>query len=271
MIILNKMFAEKVLSYMENMNRFLELLYKLPNVGEKLRIQVVENNNRKLKNVFGVIAQLGVIIAEFLRKLVYVLIFMYIPYRLIAHFCPLIAVHQQNTIIYMFFILSTLCGSFANTTIMAMGDRDYLMMRVMLISPYMNFLGKLAYKIVSDFVYFTIILTMFGVSFWHALCLSLLTAACRPVGEMIAIMIYESFAAIYENRGMFNGLIMAVCVLIAYGIPVLTRDVSEGWLKVAGLLPVIIMLFIGAAATAFLWWYKNYRKIVREAMHLKRV
>lgn len=270
MIIVKKMFAEKILRYMEMMNRFLLVLYRIPNLGDKLHEQIVDNNNRKLKTTFGVIAQIGIVLLEFLRKYIYVLIFMYVPYRLIARMCPLIASHQQTTMIYMFFMLSTICGSIANTTLMAMGDRDYLMMRVMLISPYMNFLGKLAYKIAADFVYFTIILTMFGVTFWRALCLSLFTAACRPVGEMFAILIYEKFTVIYENRGTFNGFIMAMCVLVAYGVPVLSRKVSSVWLAFAHPVSAIIMLMVGAAATAYLWWYKHYRKIVREAMHMKR-
>jgi hypothetical protein len=163
------------------------------------------------------------------------------------------------------------CGSIANTTLMAMGDRDYLMMRVMLISPYMNFLGKLAYKVATDFVYFTIILTMFGVSFGRALCLSLLTAACRPVGEMFAVLIFEKFESIYNNRGVFNGFVMAISILVAYGVPILERRVSSFWLIFANPLTALIMLVIGAAATTYLWWYKHYRKIVREAMHMKRV
>ena len=49
-------------------------------------------------------------------------------------------------------MLSTICGSLANTTIFAMGDRDYLMIRVMLVSPYMNFLGKFIYKLITEFM-----------------------------------------------------------------------------------------------------------------------
>lgn len=270
MIIVNKMFADKILRYVETMNRFLLMLYKLPGIGEKLYQQIVDNNNRKLKTTFGVLAQIGIVLFEFMRKYVYVLLFMYVPFRLIARVCPMVAIHQETTIVYMFFMLSAVCGSIANTTIMAMGDRDYLMIRVMLISPYMNFLGKLAYKVATDFVYFTIILTMFGVTFWRALCLSLFTAACRPVGEMIAILIYERFETVYARRGEFNGLIMGLCVLAAYGVPLLSRRMSSGWLVFAHPVSAVIMLLIGAAATAYLWSYKHYRKIVREAMHMKR-
>ena len=67
MIIVKKMFAEKILRYMEMMNRFLLVLYRIPNLGDKLHEQIVDNNNRKLKTTFGVTAQIGVVLLEFLR------------------------------------------------------------------------------------------------------------------------------------------------------------------------------------------------------------
>ena len=143
MIIYNKMFAEKILAHVEHTNRFLLMLYKVPGIGENLYQKIVFEDNRKLKDNLGRAAEVFLILLEFLRKYIYVLLFMYVPYRIIGHFCPLVASHQETTMVYLFFMLSSLCGSIANTTIMAMGDRDYLMIRVFLISPYMNFFGKL--------------------------------------------------------------------------------------------------------------------------------
>ena len=254
MIIFKKMFAEKILRFHEAMNRFSELLMRMPHLGDKIRNQIEENDNYRLKMTFGVIAQIGIVLFELLRKFLYVGFFVYLPYRIIAHFCPLIASHRELTMIFLFFMLSTICGSLANTTLMSMGDRDYLMIRIMLISPYMNFLGKIVYKIATDLVYFTIILT----------------ASLRPVGEMIAIIMFDKIKAIYNNRGIYNGLVMALCVIIAYGVPVFQRKLSSEWMSVVHPGFVIFMVLIGAGASFFLWWYKHYRKIMREAMYIKR-
>lgn len=110
-------------------------------------------------------------------------------------------------------MLSTICGSLANNTLLAMGDRDYLMVRVVLVSPYMNFLGRLAVKMVTDFVYFTIILNLFGVSFVHSLLLSLVTMCIRPAGEMIAVLCFDQMQSMYNNRNAFNGTVIALSVL----------------------------------------------------------
>ena len=218
MIIFKKMFAEKILRFHEAMNRFSELLMRMPHLGDKIRNQIEENDNYRLKMTFGVIAQIGIVLFELLRKFLYVGFFVYLPYRIIAHFCPLIASHRELTMVFLFFMLSTICGSLANTTLMSMGDRDYLMIRIMLISPYMNFLGKIVYKIATDLVYFTIILTIFGISFGHSLALSIVTASLRPVGEMIAIIMFDKIKAILADELQISGDITEQSELAELGI-----------------------------------------------------
>ena len=45
MIIFKKMFAEKILRFHEAMNRFSELLMRMPHLGDKIRNQIEENDN----------------------------------------------------------------------------------------------------------------------------------------------------------------------------------------------------------------------------------
>ena len=68
MIIFKKMFAEKILRFHEAMNRFSELLMRMPHLGDKIRNQIEENDNYRLKMTFGVIAQIGIVLFELLRK-----------------------------------------------------------------------------------------------------------------------------------------------------------------------------------------------------------
>ena len=269
MRLFRKLFAEKILRYYEGTEGGIRLIKSLPLVKKHIKEDAFGEKS-KGRMAVGIISQLIMLLWEFIRKLLYVWLFMFIPYMIMAHFFPLIKLHQDTTIIYLFVMLSTICGSFSNTTIFAMGDRDYLMIRIMLISPYMNFLGKIVYKIATDLVYFTIILTIFGIPFGHSLALSIVTASLRPVGEMIAIIIFDKIKAIYNNRGIYNGLVMALCVIIAYGVPVFQRKLSSEWMSVVHPGFVIFMVLIGAGASFFLWWYKHYRKIMREAMYIKR-
>lgn len=268
--IIKKMFTGKILLFYETMNQFVRMLAHLPKIGEKINRQIVEKNNYKLSIVFGVIAQIGRILYEFIGKFLYVFLFMYIPYQMMAQFYPLIKSNQELTMIFFFFILSSICGSLANTIVLSMGDREYMMVKVFLISPYINFLGNIIYKVITDFIYFTVILVLFGVSLQKSLLLCLVTMMFRPVGEMLAILVFDSFKKLYNQRGLYNGFVMAFCFMIAYGIPIIEHKIPEMWLFVIHPIFIIICVVAGIGASIYLWWYKDYRKIMSEAMYIKR-
>lgn len=269
MKLFRKMFAEKILRFYEGTEAGISLIRKLPIVSKAVK-DTSFGEKSKSRAAVGITAQVIMLIWEFIRKFLYVVIFMFIPYMIMAHFLPLIRIHQDTTIIYLFVMLSTICGSLANTTIFAMGDRDYLMIRVMLVSPYMNFLGKFIYKLVTEFVFYFVILIIMGVPVLNSLMLCVLTACSRPIGEMLAIITFDHFRGVYENRNVLNGTIMAICVILAYGLPVLNGRVSASWIYAVHPFVVLIMFVLGAGAMYFLWWYKYYRVIIREAMHNKR-
>ena len=258
MEIFKKMFAEKILSFHEGTNRSLEILTKMPLVGEYISNQVIHKRNSKMRMTIGVMAVLVRMIVQFIKKYLYVAVFIYVPYLFMAQFNPLIRDHKESAVLFMFFMLSTICGSLANNTLLAMGDRDYLMVRVVLVSPYMNFLGRLAVKMVTDFVYFTIILNLFGVWFVHGLLLSLVTIC------------FDQMQSMYNNRNAFNGTVIALSVFVAYGMPLLKRQISSDWLFFIHPVFVVAALFIGVFSVYYLWDYPSYRKIMQEALHIKR-
>lgn len=270
MKLFRRLFAEKILRFHEGTNRVISALMKFPGIKNYINKDIFNQEQSRIRLLMGAVAQLVVVLFEFMRKFVYVLCFMYIPYRLIGNICPLVNTHQELTMIYMFIILSTICGSIANNTLMSMGDRDYLMIRIMQISPYMNFLGKLIYKIATDFIYFTVILCIYGVSLWNSIMLGLLTACARPIGEMFSIICFDHMRFLYDRRNTYNGIIMAIAVLLAYGMPILTGEIAPVWLTLIHPVFVLIMFLLGAGAMYYLWWYKYYRKIIREAMYIKR-
>ena len=258
------------MSFHEGTNRSLEILTKMPLVGEYISNQVIHKRNSKMRMTIGVMAVLVRMIVQFIKKYLYVAVFIYVPYLFMAQFNPLIRDHKESAVLFMFFMLSTICGSLANNTLLAMGDRDYLMVRVVLVSPYMNFLGRLAVKMVTDFVYFTIILNLFGVSFVHGLLLSLVTMCIRPAGEMIAVLCFDQMQSMYNNRNAFNGTVIALSVFVAYGMPLLKRQISSDWLFFIHPVFVVAALFIGVFSVYYLWDYPSYRKIMQEALHIKR-
>lgn len=242
MKLFRKLFAEKILRYYEGTEAGIKMIKSFP-VIRKLVKDDAFGEKSKSRAIVGTMAQIFMLAWEFIRKFMYVILLIYVPYTILAYFFPLIRIHQDISIIYLFIMLSTICGSLANTTIFAMGDRDYLMIRVMLVSPYMNFLGKFIYKIVTEFVFYFIILIILGEPVFNALMLCIVTACARPVGEMMAIITFDHFRGVYENRSVLNGTIMAICVILAYGLPVLNGELQQaGYMQYIRLLSVLCFL-----------------------------
>jgi hypothetical protein len=270
MEMIRKMFAGAKLSYLEGTNRSVRFLMGLPVIGKLFDESVLYDRNSKRRTAVGILYEIGRCLVHFVRKLIYVFVCVWLPCRLIAMECPLIASNKESAMLFIFFMLSSVCGSIANSTVFALGDRDYLMVRIVLVNPYMNFLGKLAQKIISEFVYYTIILCIFNVSFPHSLLVSLVTVSLRPIGEMIAIIGFEHIHSLYENRNVWNGAVIEISVLLAYGLPLLKRRVKSSWLFFVNPVFAVAVIFVGVFAMYYLWSYQYYRKIMREAVHIKR-
>lgn len=269
MKLFKKLFAEKILRFYEGTESGIKILRSLPLVKNLIK-DTAFGEKSKGRTAVGIISQIFILLSEFLKKFLYVLLLIHIPYVIMSHYYPLIKMHQDLTVIFLFVMLSTVCGTLSNTTIFATSDRDYLMVRILLVSPYMNFLGKLIYKLTTEFVFNLIVLLIFRVSFVNALMLCLLTMFVRPIGEMFAILVFDHLEGIYENRNVLNGTVMAICVIIAYALPMFRKTVSHNWIYAVHPFVVFVSLILGSGAMLYLWWYKYYRVIVRTAMHKKR-
>lgn len=264
-----KFFAEKTLSFHEGANKCLRGIMSLPLIGSHISKDIFDKQQSGVRTAVGVIYQIFMYLYEFIKKLVYFAIFIYMPYRIIGNIYPLIGTNKELAIVYMFFMLSTVSGSLSNNLILSLGDRDYLMIRVCMVSPQMNFLNRLIIKMGTDLVCYTIILSLFGVPFFHSLLLTVVTVCARPIGEMLDIISFDHIDGFYENRNTFNGAIMAICILLAYLVPMLKGKINTGWMVIVNPLFVIFMIIAGALAMYFLWNYKNYRKMIRVAIHIK--
>lgn len=102
MEIFKKMFAEKILSFHEGTNRSLEILTKMPLVGEYISNQVIHKRNSKMRMTIGVMAVLVRMIVQFIKKYLYVAVFIYLPYLFMAQFNPLIRDHKESAVLFMF-------------------------------------------------------------------------------------------------------------------------------------------------------------------------
>ena len=87
---------------------------------------------------------------------------------------------------------------------------------------------------------------------------------------MIAVLCFDQMQSMYNNRNAFNGTVIALSVFVAYGMPLLKRQISSDWLFFIHPIFVVAALFIGVFSVYYLWDYPSYRKIMQEALHIKR-
>ena len=67
--------------------------------------------------------------------------------------CPLIARQQGLTIVYIFFILSTVCGTITNTTIFTMTPDDSFLLNTAGVNAARYYFGRIVYRMVMDAVF----------------------------------------------------------------------------------------------------------------------
>ena len=166
--------------------------------------------------------------------------------------------------------MTTLCGSITNNTMFTMSDRDYIMLRVMLVKSNVHYFGRILYKMITELVYFTMILLILGVSFKYSIAVSLFTMAMRPLGEFISLLIYDNSAKVHAMRGSIHGVIMAGAFIIAYVLPYVNRAISNTWYKVSNPFFLIGILVIGIATMWFLWTYKKYEEVAQDTVYIRR-
>ena len=95
------------------------------------------------------------------------------------------------------------------------------------------------------------------------LCIYYSNITLGSVGEMMAIITFDHFRGVYENRECHIGTIMAICV-ITYGLPVLNGRIAASWIYAIHPFVVCVMFLVEPGTMYFLWWYKYYRVIIRE-------
>jgi len=268
--ITKNLFQEKNLKFLEGANLVIYILKKIPKVRNKINDELFGKEKVKQRTKFGVFALICSFILEFLKKLVYAIIFVYIPYRALGKVVPNVLNNQEISIIYFFIIMTTLCGSITNNTMFTMSDRDYIMLRVMLVKCNIHYFGRILYKMITELVYFTIILLILGVSFKYSIAVSLFTMAMRPFGEFISLLIYDKAAKVHAKRGSINGVIMAGAFIIAYVLPYENRSISSTWYKVSNPYFLIGILLVCVSAMWFLWTYNKYEKVAQDTIYIRR-
>lgn len=270
MRLIKDLFPDKLMKMQEGANMIINVLLHVPYCRERMGEEPFRDKDNVLKTVVKVITYIGILIWEFARKAAYVLVVAYLPWRLLGRLCPLIVRQQELTVIYLYFILSTVCGTITNTTIFTLSSRDSFLLNTAEVKASRYYFGRIIYRMAEDLLFGMFALMLSGVSALHAFLLALLTALARPVGELFGLVLYTYFKNIHKKKAVYDGIVIAAAILIAYVCPYAFGKTAPWWVNVISTPALVVMALLCLVSLYVIWNYKRYGHIVRELVFSKR-
>lgn len=240
----------------------------------KLRCGNTRQTARKNPEVFedratGIVALLlaiakywGVLI---LKKLVYIGIFLYIPYVLMSWLVGSFA--YESTMSYLFIVMNVLFGSVVNPWLYRLDFYEKRMLAIC--DERWYFYNRLVMKACSNAIAMALALRIFQVGFWqYGLWISIAAALMRPLGELIAYAIRQKTILGERGHNSFVGICMALAVIIAYVLPVVNKSIGAGSNFFYGM-PFAIICIVCFAVSLFGYILIDFKAVTKMIMKNK--
>lgn len=271
MRLIKDMFPDMIMRMQEGSNIMISLLLKVSLFkSHMIEEPYAQGKDNILKIVLEILTFIGYMTYEFGKKLAYVFLMMWVPWKILGSLCPLISRQHNLTIIYIYFILSTLCGTITNTTIFTMSEKDSFLLNTAGVRASVYYFGRIIYRMFTDFCFGAASLMIVGVSAVQAFPLALVTSLARPVGETAGLVIYSFFKKIHRKKAIYDGVIIALAIITAYACPFAFRKISPVWGNITNPIVIAVMALLSAMSLYVIWNYKRYGIIVRELIFAKR-
>jgi hypothetical protein len=264
------LFPGIVMQTQEGANMIITFLLRNEFFRGKLGDNPYMNEGNRFKTAAKVLTLVGRLVAEFLKRLGFVLVAIILPWLVISAFCPLIYGQRELFVMYCFFVLCTVCGTFTNTRLFTMSDRDVFLVDKAAVDQARFYFGKVVYRMAMDLVFDFLSLMIVGVGAGHAFMLSLVTALARPVGEMIVIVAYAISRKTCSGKSAYDGVIIALSILAAYVVPYANRRMNVVWYGVSSPVAAAVVGVLALLGLYVLWNYKRYGYISRDMIMMRR-
>lgn len=165
---LNTFKVSYMVSFTEDANSLIYWLRKLPIIGKKISPNLYSAS--EAKNVLGVIGFIIHILYKFLCKIVYVLIFNFIPALLFAEFMETgkAGYPLESCMLFIALVMNGFCGSLVNSSIFSVDKGTFILLKYMKADPSDTLRSSVLYKLILDFVGLWFAFTIFGIGAGHA-------------------------------------------------------------------------------------------------------
>lgn len=270
MRLIRDLFPDRLIRLQEGSNMLIHMLLRVEFFKQHMKEEPYARKNNVLKVVLEIIVQLALFVWEFAKKTAYVFAVAWLPWKILSLSCPLIARQQGLTMVYIFFILSTVCGTITNTTIFTMTPDDSFLLNTAGVNAARYYFGRILYRMVMDAVFGGLALMLAGVGTGQAFMLSSITALFRPVGEVFGLAVYMYVKAIHNKKALYDGVVISVAIIIAYACPYAYRKIADYWNGVTSAPVLAAAAILAVVGLYIIWNYKGYQAIVRELVFTRR-
>lgn len=231
------------------------------------------NVSKRIISIMNFIASLLFNLAE---KTIYSVLFFILPYMLMDKYIFEGDYNRESAIMYFFSIISMLCGSLINTSLFSESSEEYSLVNVMRVNATKLCRSKILYKLMTDILFWPLILNVFGINGESIIRLVILLVFARCIGEAVRLIIFDYFEVIYENLLIYDSLFIIGCMALAYVLPGIQKSVSDMEVVINDKVLFTVMSVLGLAGMVYIWFYNNYerftrRKIARTDVNVKAI
>lgn len=264
------LFPGIIMQTQEGANMLITLMLGYDFFKNKIGDDPYADENNTIKLVLKIVTVIGRLLVEFIKRLAFVSLTALLPWLVLSKLCPLIAGQKELTVIYCFFVLSTVCGTFVNSRVFSLSDRDVFLIGKASVDQSRYYFGKVVYRMVMDFIFDALVLMILGVSASHAFLLALITSLARPVGEVFGIVMFAVSKKMLNKKSTYDGVVIALAIIVAYTVPYVSRRIDVSLYGIMNVPVIIVMCVLAFLSLYVLWNYKRYGHISREMVLMRR-
>lgn len=198
------------------------------------------------------------IVLDIVTKIVYVLLFMYIPYRILSTISVWEGFQLRQSMVYFTVFLSCICGSLINSGMFEVDEDAHFLLVTMHVEPSLFFKERMIYKLLIDGLGFGIAYCLIGLDFGHAFYLTVWVLISRLVGELINLYVFRYTGKMISELTIVTIAIMGTCVFMTYGFSFLRSRVVDFTGYIYNYVWLMAALILAAVALYVLFNYTGY-------------
>lgn len=232
-----------------------QFLLEADNESGRLRNMLHIGQNVKKSSVVNAALK---IVLDIVTKIIYVLLFMYIPYRILSTISVWEGFQLRQSIVYFTVFLSCICGSLINSGMFEVDEDAHSLLVTMHVEPSLFFKERMIYKLLVDGLGFGIAYCLIGLDFGHAFYLMVWVLISRLVGELINLYVFRYTGKMISELTIVTIAIMGTCVFMTYGFSFLRNRVVDFTGYIYNYVWLMAALILAAVALYALFNYAGY-------------